>query len=61
MVEETKVANIDTFKAKIEADVDEHFKQEEIAQSKFIEAFRDFNAQFRQKLTTLTSGLTEVQ
>jgi hypothetical protein len=61
MVEETKVASIDTVKAKIEADVDEHFKQEEIAQSKFIEAFRDFNAQVRQKLTTLTSGLTEVQ
>ena len=60
MVEEIK-SPVDTVKAKIEADVDEHFKQEEIAQSKFIEAFRDFNAQIRQKLTTLTSGLTEVQ
>jgi hypothetical protein len=60
MVEEIKNP-VETVKAKIEADVDEHLKLEEIAQSKFIEAFRDFNAQIRQKLTTLTSGLTEVQ
>jgi hypothetical protein len=31
VVEETKATSIDTVRAKIEEDVDDHFKQEEIA------------------------------
>ena len=61
VVEEKKATSIDTVRAKIEEDVDDHFKQEEIAQSKFTEAFVDFNAQIRQKLNALTSGLSDVQ
>ncbi len=60
MVEGTK-NRIDTVKAKIEANIEEHFREDEITQTKFVEAFKDFNSQVRQKLATFTSGLTEIQ
>ena len=60
MVEGTN-NRIETVKAKIEAGIEEHFREDEITQSKFVEAFKDFNSQIRQKLANLTQGLTEIQ
>jgi len=60
MVDGTK-NRIDIVKAKIKADIEEHFREDEITQSKFVEAFKYFNSQVRQKLTNLTSGLKKIQ
>ena len=46
MVEGTNT-KIDTFKAKIEAETKDLFREEDITQIKFIEAFKDFIAQVR--------------